>query len=104
MDEREYSMNTNHNNMRKCALLFASVAILLFAGCEKMLDVDSTRVVGEKSMWNTLEDTRAGIMGTYGLVRAALADHNAHWLYGDVRAGEFASPTRQDLRAIINND
>ncbi len=104
MDERKYSMNTNHNIMRKCAVLFASVAILLFAGCEKMLDVDSTRVVAEKSMWNSIEDTRAGIMGTYGLVRAAMADHNAHWLYGDVRAGDFASPNRQDLRAIINND
>ena len=81
------------------------VAVALLAvGCKKMLDVDSSRIVGEKNMWNSLEDTRAAIMGTYGLVRAALADHNAHWLYGDVRAGEFTSPTRQDLRAIISND
>lgn len=78
--------------------------VLLLGGCQKMLDVDSKRVVGEKNMWNSLEDTRAALMGTYGLVRAALADHNAHWLYGDVRAGEFTSPTRQDLRAIITQD
>lgn len=77
---------------------------LVFGGCEKMLDVDSSRVVGEKNMWNALEDTRAALMGTYGLTRAALADYNAHWLWGDVRAGEFASPTRQDLRAIISHD
>ncbi|WP_257667487.1 RagB/SusD family nutrient uptake outer membrane protein [Parapedobacter tibetensis] len=77
---------------------------LLLSGCKKMLDVDSSRIVGEKYMWNSLEDTRAALMGTYGLMRAALADHNAHWLYGDVRAGEFASPNRQDLRAIIAND
>lgn len=83
--------------------MLAAVPLLL-AGCQKMLDVDSSRVVGEKNMWNSLEDTRAAIMGTYGLMRAALADHNAHWLYGDVRAGEFTSPTRQDLRAIISND
>lgn len=80
------------------------IAVSLAFGCNKMLDVDSTRVVGEKNMWNSLEDTRAGLMGTYGLVRAALADHNAHWLYGDVRAGEFTSPARQDLRAIISQD
>jgi len=69
-----------------------------------MLDIDSSRVVAEENMWNSLEDTRAALLGTYGLTRAALADHNAYWLYGDVRAGEFASPTRQDLRAIIDND
>ncbi len=78
--------------------------VLLTGGCQKMLDIDSKRVVGEKNMWNSLEDTRAALMGTYGLVRAAMADHNAHWLYGDVRAGEFTSPTRQDLRAIMTQD
>lgn len=82
----------------------AVVLLALTGSCKKMLDVDSSRVVGEKNMWNSLEDTRAAVMGTYGLVRAALADYNAHWLYGDVRAGEFTSPTRQDLRAIISND
>src|SRR3546814_16800557 len=55
-------------------------------------------------MWNSLEDTRGALMGTYGIVRSALADHNAHWLLGDVRAGEFKSPIRQDLKAIIAND
>src|SRR3546814_8241886 len=55
-------------------------------------------------MWNSLEDTRGALMGTYGLVRSAMADHNAHWLLGDVRAGEFKSPIRQDLKAIIAND
>src|SRR5690606_15630478 len=80
------------------------VLLVGLSGCQKMLDVDSSRVVGEKNMWNTLEDSRAAIMGTYGLVRAALVDHNAHWLYGDVRAGEFTAPTRQDLRAIIMQD
>src|SRR3546814_18402794 len=55
-------------------------------------------------MWNSLEDTRGDLMGTYGLVRSAMADHNAHWLLGDVRAGEFKSPIRQDLKAIIAND
>lgn len=85
-----------------------AVFLLLLAsgisGCKKVLDIDSTRAVGEKNMWNQMEDTRAALMGTYGLVRSAMADHNAHWLYGDVRTGEFISPVRQDLNAIINND
>src|SRR3546814_7487895 len=33
-----------------------------------------------------------------------MVDHNAHWLLWDVRAGEFKSPIRQDLKAIIAND
>lgn len=80
------------------------VSALLGGSCEKILDVDSTRTIGEENMWNSMEDTRAALMGVYGLTRAAMADHNAHWLYGDVRPGEFSSPVRQDLRAIIDND
>ncbi|MFC3196065.1 RagB/SusD family nutrient uptake outer membrane protein [Parapedobacter deserti] len=91
--------------MNRHKTIGALMALALFlGGCKKMLDVDSSRIVGEKNMWNSLEDTRAALLGTYGLVRAALADHNAYWLYGDVRAGEFTSPNRQDLRAIIAND
>lgn len=92
--------------MRRNTILSALFVLLaLFsAGCNKVLDIDSTRAVGEKNMWNKLEDTRAALLGTYALTRAALADNNAYWIYGDVRSGEFTSPTRQDLKAVINND
>ncbi|ULT28018.1 hypothetical protein KUH03_16280 [Sphingobacterium sp. E70] len=66
-----------------------------------MLDIDSSRTVKEENMWNALEDTRAGLMGIYGLTKAALDDNNGYWLYGDVRSGDFESPNRQDLKAII---
>lgn len=82
------------------------IGLLIFftlSSCKKILDVDSKRTVAEKNMWNSLEDSRAALMGIYGLTQAALADHNAHWLYGDVRAGEFSSPNRQDLKAIASN-
>ncbi|TDQ06365.1 RagB/SusD family nutrient uptake outer membrane protein [Pedobacter metabolipauper] len=77
---------------------------LLSAGCKKAIEIDSKRVVGEKNMWLVLEDTRAALIGTYGLTRAALADNNAHWLYGDVRPGEFTVTNRQDLKAIVDNN
>jgi hypothetical protein len=89
----------------KKMLLYGLIAIgLLGSGCKKALDVDSTRAVGEKNMWLLMEDTRAGIIATYGLTRAALADNNAHWMYGDVRPGEFTVTNRQDLKAIVNNN
>ena len=84
-----------------CGLFFFLFTV---SGCKKMLDIDSSRTVNEENMWNALEDTRAGLMGLYGLTKAALGDYNAYWLYGDVRSGDFESPNRQDLKAIINND
>lgn len=90
--------------MKKIILLSLIACALFAGGCKKMLDINATRVVSEKNYWRTLEDARAGIMGVYGLTRAALADNNGHWIYGDVRMGNFESPIRQDLKAVIKND
>ncbi|MGH2622994.1 MAG: RagB/SusD family nutrient uptake outer membrane protein, partial [Sphingobacterium sp.] len=69
-----------------------------------MLDIDSTRLVSEENMWLNMEDSRAALMGIYGLTKSALNDHNAHWLYGEVRSGDYAVPLRQDLKAIANSN
>ncbi len=69
-----------------------------------MLDIDSSRLVSEENMWLKLEDSRAALMGVYGLTKAALNDHNAHWLYGEVRSGDFSIPIRQDLKAISSHN
>ena len=90
--------------MKKIILLSLIFLALVTDSCKKSLDVASSRVVSETNFWNTLEDARAGIMGVYGLTRSALADNNGHWIYGDVRMGNFESPIRQDLKAIIRND
>jgi hypothetical protein len=90
--------------MKKIILLSLIFFTLIADSCKKTLDVNSPRVVNETNYWNTLEDARAAIMGVYGLTRAALADNNGHWIYGDVRMGNFESPIRQDLKAIIRND
>jgi len=90
--------------MKKIILMSLFFFILVAGGCKKALDVNSTRVVAEGNFWNTLEDSRAALLGVYGLTRAALADNNGHWIYGDVRMGNFDSPIRQDLKAIIKND
>lgn len=81
-----------------------SFLILLSTGCSKMLDIDSTRVVSEENMWEKIEDTRAKLMGVYAMTKSALVDHNAFWLYGEVRSGEYAIPSRMDLRAIADNE
>src|SRR5882757_6121851 len=76
----------SYSKMKK--ILYIIILFLtVLTSCKKTLDIDSARVVGEKNMWNKLEDTRAGLLGIYALTRAALSDNDGHWLYGDVRTG-----------------
>lgn len=90
--------------MKKIILISVLLSGMLGAGCKKLLDVESTHVVSEKNFWNSHEDTRAALISVYGLMRAALADNNAFWMYGELRNGDFAALQRQDLKAIINGD
>ncbi len=84
---------------------FLVVFVLLFSlivqGCEKMLDVHSTHAVDEANFWNSHDDTRAALIGVYGLMRAALANDNNYWIYGDLRDGDFTSLSRLDLQSVI---
>lgn len=89
--------------MKKILYVFTAVCISL-SSCEKMLDVDSTRVVSDENMWEKMEDTRAGLLGVYALTKSALVDRNAFWLYGEVRTGEYSIPLRRDLMAISEQD
>lgn len=62
-----------------------------------------TRQLGEENMWNKLEDARAGLIGIYGLSRAALADNDRFWYYGEVHMGDFTGTIREDIKAIHDN-
>lgn len=82
--------------------------ILLLAGgmqsCKKMLDVPSHRALTEENMWQTKNDARAGLSACYALMRAAMSNENAHWVYGDLRGGDFQSTKRGDLRAVVESN
>jgi starch-binding outer membrane protein, SusD/RagB family len=73
------------------------------AGCEKILDTESKRALSDANMWNSLEDARSALFGVYALNRAALSDNNRHVIYGDVRMADFQPTSREDLKAIHNN-
>lgn len=88
----------------KKILYFLAILSLPFTSCDKMLDIESTRVVSEEYMWEKMEDSRTALMGVYALTKSALVDRNAFWLYGEVRSGEYAIPMRRDLKAISDND
>ncbi|MBS1495418.1 MAG: RagB/SusD family nutrient uptake outer membrane protein [Bacteroidetes bacterium] len=77
---------------------------IVASSCNKQLDINSTRQANEAGHWSTYEDARAGLIGFYGLFRAAVADDNGHWLWGELRNGDFKSVTRPDLKAIIDGN
>lgn len=85
-------------------VLFMLFSTLFISACNKKLDIDSTHLVNESNNWKSLADARSALLGSYGLLRAALADNNAHWLYGDVRMGDFKATSRLDLKAITENN
>ncbi|MBO9732173.1 MAG: RagB/SusD family nutrient uptake outer membrane protein [Chitinophaga sp.] len=82
-------------------LLFLAVGML---SCKKMLDVPARRALSEENMWQTKSDARAGLSACYALMRAAMCNENAHWVYGELRAGDFQSSKRGDLKAVVESN
>ncbi|UAY54210.1 RagB/SusD family nutrient uptake outer membrane protein [Arachidicoccus terrestris] len=84
-------------------LLMAVAVVVCLGSCKKMLDVESHRAVAEENMWQTKNDAWAGSFACYGLVRAALVNENAYWVYGDLRGGDFTITKRGDLQAVTES-
>lgn len=80
------------------------LCLSLATGCKKILDIHSSHAVDENNFWNSHDDTRTALIGAYGLMRAALSNDDAYWMYGDLRDGDFKSYQRQDLKAIIDGN
>jgi len=89
---------------KKNLLFCICFVTLLGASCNKKLDVDSTSLATEKTEWKSIDDTRSNLIGVYALFRAALANNNDFWLWGELRGGDFKSNTRSDLSAVISGD
>lgn len=95
------------NLYRKTTLFLALSGVIFsmtFSSCDNFLDVESKHIAKEDQQWKTLEDTRAALMGVYGLMRAALVENNTHWICGDLRGGDFSVTNRLDLQAVADNN
>ena len=98
-------MTFNTLSKHSYLILLAVVSGLLFSSCKKHLEVQNTVAQPETKMWKNYDDARAGLAGMYGLSRAALARNNAHWMYGELRAGDFQAVTKGGyIDAVINNE
>lgn len=75
-----------------------------FSACSDKLDIPSGEVASETLQWNSISDTKSALLGTYGLLRIALVENNAHWMYGEMRAGDFVSYNRADIKAINDHN
>lgn len=85
-------------------LTIAIVLVLSASSCKKALDIRSTHLATEELQWTSLTDTRSALFGTYALFKAALSDNNAHWLWSELREGDFVAYSRSDLKAIHNGE
>lgn len=97
------------HSILKNATWFTAVVLLMsglfFVSCKKQLEVQQTAVIPEANMWKSYDDARAGLAGMYGLSRAALARNNAHWMYGELRAGDFQATTPGGyIDAVVKNE
>jgi len=90
--------------INKLVLMLLIIGLVSNTSCKKLLDVDASNLVNEENTWSSITDTRAALLGTYGLLRAALADNNAHWVYGELRASSFEASSRRDLQAVIEGN
>ncbi len=85
-------------------LLLGGCLTLCGTSCNKQLDIESSRLANEEGHWSRYEDARSGLMGMYGLFRAAIANNNSHWMWGELRNGDFHSLSRPDLKAVIEGN
>jgi len=84
--------------------LMACLLAAILPSCDKLLDTESRHLVGEEDKWTDINDARASLMGIYGLVRTALAEDNAHWLYGELRGGDFIAPNKRELQDVVDGN
>lgn len=101
---KNMSVTTNKVMSIGKKLVLATGLVLFMGACNKQLDIQSSRQADEKGHWDSYEDARSGLIGLYGLLRAAVADNNAHWMWGELRNGDFQSVYRPDLKAVIEGN
>jgi len=85
-------------------VMLLGLSVLISAtSCNKKLDIVSSSLGSESKEWASISDTRAHLMGMYGLMRAATSNSYAHWVYGEMRYGDFTAYSRADLRSVQEN-
>ena len=97
-------MSYKKNIFRFALYAILGTSSLAISSCEKFLDVESNHIVNEENKWKNINDIRSSLVGVYGLLRTALAENNAYWMYGELRGGDFSAVSRRDLSDIIDGN
>ncbi|UIR55388.1 RagB/SusD family nutrient uptake outer membrane protein [Sphingobacterium sp. SRCM116780] len=90
-------------NQLRIAVLVGVSVLVSATSCNKKLDIVSSNLGSESKEWASISDTRAHLMGIYGLMRAATVNNYGHWIYGEMRYGDFTPYSRADLRVVQEN-
>lgn len=97
-------INILHRIKITVLVFILSTTGMFISSCNDFLNIDSNHAASEEQQWTSLEDTRAALMGIYGLMRSALAENNTHWVCGDLRMGDFSIYNRVDLKSVTQNE
>ncbi len=76
----------------------------LLSGCKDFLEIESPHIINEENNYKSLNDVRSGLLGVYNLLRTAMTNSNAHFMYGELRAGDFQVNSSQELEAIASSN
>lgn len=90
-------------NLWGIAILLGLSTVVSVTSCNKKLDIVASNLGSESKEWVSISDTRAHLMGLYGLMRSATVNSYGHWIYGEMRYGDFTSYSRADLRVVQEN-
>lgn len=84
------------------------LSLLFIIGCKNIIDLKPVNSIYDEAFWKTEADAYAALAGNYSLLRTALADQPGstgprYYLYGDVRAREFADNLDWIIQQVHNN-
>ncbi|MDR0545084.1 MAG: RagB/SusD family nutrient uptake outer membrane protein [Odoribacteraceae bacterium] len=83
--------------MKTFKTILCIAAVLMSVGCSDFLDREPISQVVDEFYWTSQEDAEAATSGTYGLLRASLANHSAYYAYGDIAGtGTFSAYIYED--------
>ncbi len=77
------------NIINKQLIVILLVSVCLFNSCKKYLNEGPINTPTDATFWTSERAAKTGLAGAYGLLRNALTNNRAYFVFGDATANEF---------------
>lgn len=85
------------------AIIFLCI-VGLFTSCKKYLNEGPINTPTDASFWTSERAAASGLAGAYGLLRTALTNGHAYFIFGDATANEFTYGGDWTLASLSSNN